>query len=447
MGRKHDGEWNLLLEIAVGQFDSNAENGFIAIARSTSHQETRCRMKQHLFAMLMILTLGGAQTLLGQFLRLDVNVELTGSAFNPNTVPERNINTNFREDDPFNPVRAKFFPTIKFNETFRLEGDFLFDNKAVKFDHTRNQPFRADGFFLAIRGLYDNRLNFWLGRIPTPVGTFSPRSYSHINPLIGFPLAYHLKVPYNAFRLSPESSNLVLRNLNYGAATSIYEACWITGISAFGNIEGFEYMFDIGQGTLTNPEARENGGFQIAGRVGYSFTEQISAGISGGIAPYLQYDTGLPLGINVRDPKHIILGFDASTRLDNLQLAVEAFYNSWDTPQYQVEKSIHAYTWYLEGQYFFLQNLYAASRIGQMLYDNITDPVDGTPTPWGYNVTRIETGVGFLPLPELNIKGVIQYNRLDSPSTRDITILAIQTVFHFENLQKLVGWEPIEKLK
>ncbi len=404
-------------------------------------------MKRSSLVILLVLALNATHTLYAQYFRLDVNVELTGARFNPNTVPERNINTNFREDDPFNPVRAKFFPTIKFNETFLLEGDFLFDNKGVKFDHTRNQPFRADGFFLAVRGLMDNRVNFWLGRVPTPVGTFSPRSYSHNNPLIGFPLAYHLKVPYNVFRLSSESANLGLRDLNYGAGTSIYEACWITGLSVFGNIEGFDYMLDFGQGTLTNPEAKENGGFQIAGRIGKKLDAQFSVGVSGGIAPYLQYDTGLPTGTNVRDPKHIILGADASAHFDNLHFFAEVFYNAWDTPQYQVEKTIHAYTWYLEGQYYFLQKFYAAARINQMLYDDITNPANNQLTPWGYNITRIETGVGFLPIPELNIKGVVQYNRLDNPAIRDITIVALQTAFHFENLQKLVGWDSIEKPK
>ena len=104
-------------------------------------------MKHYASLTLMILLCLFIDPLHAQIFRLDVNVELTGANFNPNTVPERNINTNFREDDPFNPVRAKFFPTIRLNETFHFEADFLFDNKAVKFDHTRNQAFRVTDFF------------------------------------------------------------------------------------------------------------------------------------------------------------------------------------------------------------------------------------------------------------------------------------------------------------
>jgi hypothetical protein len=373
---------------------------------------------------------------------LDVNLDLTAVKFNPNVDPERTINTNFRDDDPFNPVRAKLFPTFEFNETFAIEGDFLFDNKAKRFDRTKgNQQFRMDGLFLAVKGLADNRLNFWFGKIPTPVGTFSPRSYSHTNPLIGWPLAYSYKVPYNVFALTSEAGNLRLRGNNVGAGTVIYEACWINGVSVFGEFDNFEYMIDVGRGTLTNPEAIENKGFQIAGRVGYKFDKQYAVGFSAGIAPYLQHEPPPTSGIGIRDPKHFIGGIDASAHFEKFHLFVEAFYNSWDTPQYQNEKSVQAYSWYVEGQYFLFPNFYAATRFDQMLYNDITDPATGLKIPWGYDVTRIEGGIGYKPINELNLKAVIQQNYLDHPTSKSITIVAMQAAFRFEDVQSLVGLE------
>ncbi len=371
---------------------------------------------------------------------LDANLELTAATFNPNTDPERTINTNFRDDDPFNPVRAKFFTSLHFSDMFGIEGEFLFDNKGKFFDRSKGkQPFRMDGLFLSVRGLASNHLNFWLGRIPTPVGTFSRRSYSHINPLIGFPLAYSYKLPYNVFTLSSEGSNLTLRDNNYGAATSIYEACWTDGLTAFGSIEEFDYMVTIARGTLTNPEARENKGFQLAGRIGRKFDDNISLGVSGGIAPYLQHEPSASSGIGVREPKHFIAGIDATGSFESLKLIFEAFYNSWDTPQYKNESSVKAYTWYLEGQYFLLDNLYAAARVEQMLYNSITDPVSAQSTLWGYDVNRLEAGIGFKPFEQLNIKAVAQQNWLKNPSSSSITILALQAAFRFDNLTDIAG--------
>ena len=87
-------------------------------------------MNKTLFLILVLLC--GVRALHAQVFRLDANVELTGATFTPNTEPERNINTNFRNDDPFNPVRGKLFPHIRLNDVFGIEGEFLFDNKAKK---------------------------------------------------------------------------------------------------------------------------------------------------------------------------------------------------------------------------------------------------------------------------------------------------------------------------
>src|SRR5437867_821523 len=104
-------------------------------------------MRKTLFRIFVLILLCGVQSLYAQLFRLDANVELTGAIFNPSTEPERNINTNFRDDDPFNLVRGKLFPHITFNETFGIEGEVLFDNKAKKFDRSRNAQVRVDGLY------------------------------------------------------------------------------------------------------------------------------------------------------------------------------------------------------------------------------------------------------------------------------------------------------------
>ncbi len=81
----------------------------------------------------------------------------------------------------------------------------------------------------------------------------------------------------------------------------------------------FSRMFGI-QGDLLF----DNKGFQVAGRIGRFFDEHFSAGISGGIAPYLEYESGLPSGVGVRDPKHVIGGIDVSARFDKLHNGISS---------------------------------------------------------------------------------------------------------------------------
>lgn len=394
-------------------------------------------MKATTALFILLLCLLSAPRLNAQHVRLDLNIEPTLTKFDPDNGPVRRINTNFRNDDPFNPLRIKFFPQVRINETFGVEGDFLLDTKAV-------QTFRLDGLFFSVRGLFDKKLNFWFGKIPTPVGTFSTRSYSHLNPLIGFPLAYHYKVPYNAGQAFNETTSLRFRDSFAQGVTSIYEACWMTGGTVFGDVGHFEYTFAIGKGTLTNPEAKENGGVQIAGRVGWKPTDWLTAGISGAVAPYLEHGAGLPAGTEIRDPKHHLFGVDARARFDDLTLTFEGFYNSWDTPQYLREKNIEAYMAYVEGQYSISPDFYVAARLDRIMYDDITNPTNGQKTPWGYDVSRIEAGVGFSPISNIVLKGVVQHNSLDHPTIKSITVYALQAMVRLEQLQTLIGLDRVE---
>lgn len=394
-------------------------------------------MKATATPIVLLFLLFNISQLSAQHFRLDVNIEPTLAKFDPDNGPVRRINTNLRNDDPFNPFRVKFFPQIRINDTFGFEGDFLTDTKAI-------QTFRLDGLYFSVRGLFDKKLNFWLGKIPSPVGTFSARSYSHLNPLIGFPLAYHYKVPYSGAQAFDETTSLRFRDSFTQGVSSIYEACWISGGTVFGDVGNFTYTFAVGQGTLTNPEAKENGGVQIAGRIGWNPNDWLATGISGGVAPYLQHGAGLPTGIEIRDPKHYLFGVDAKAKFDNFTLFFEGFYNSWDTPQYTHDNSIEAYMAYIEGQYFISPDFYLAARLDRIMYDDITNPATGQKTPWGYDVSRIEAGVGFSPISNLILKGVVQHNSLDHPTIKNITVYALQATVRLEQLQTLIGLGRVE---
>lgn len=221
-----------------------------------------------------------------------------------------------------------------------------------------------------------------------------------------------------------------------GGVTSIYEACWVTGVSAFGKLDVFDWMVAVAKGTLTNPEARKNDGYQIAGRIGAEPLPWLKIGLSGGIAPYLENGTSVPSGTSREDVHHRLLGTDASISWKDLTFHSELVFNSWDTPLL-AEKSVHAVSWYVEAKYDIIKELYAAARVDQMLFNEIKD-ASGTLTPWGYDVHRQEIGIGAKLIKELTIKAVIQHNTIDNPSKREITYYALQSVLRFEDLQELV---------
>ncbi len=386
------------------------------------------KMSRNLFLFIILLpALTSAQ------LKVDANIDLTGTIRRP----ESTINTNFRGDDPFNPFRAKVFIGYQFNSTLGIETEILFDSKAHAFESpTKKAPVRPDGYFLSIRKPFETLVNFWIGKIPTPVQSFTARSYSHLNPLIGYPLMHHYKVPLSGFDVVTNTQILSFRDNFSGGVTSIYEACWVTGVSAFGKLDVFDWMVAVAKGTLTNPEARKNDGYQIAGRIGAEPLPWLKIGLSGGIAPYLENGTSVPSGTSREDVHHRLLGTDASISWKDLTFHSELVFNSWDTPLL-AEKSVHAVSWYVEAKYDIIKELYAAARVDQMLFNEIKD-ASGTLTPWGYDVHRQEIGIGAKLIKELTIKAVIQHNTIDNPSKREITYYALQSVLRFEDLQELV---------
>lgn len=365
-------------------------------------------------------------------LKIDANVELTATQ---NQSGSR-INTNFRDDDPFNPLRAKIFVIYNFNPTFGIETEILFDNHGKKIDRSKDQPVRIDGLFLSIHRAFRAPVNLWIGRIPTPVGGFTARSYPHINPLIGFPLMYQYKLPINPFDVNDVPMQRAFRDgLNRGA-TMVYEACWINGVSVFGTIDRFNYMVAVAKGTLSNPEAIKNKGVQIAGRIGVKPLDWLNIGISAAIAPYLENGASVPAGTAVEDVKHRLVGLDAQAIFSHIDLHGEVMYNNWDTPRL-LDSRLSATSWFLEGKFSPFSRFYIALRIDRLVFGDMTANSTGDKEPWGYNVSRQEFGLGFRIIPEFTIKAVVQHNVIAAPTETQVTIYAVQGLLRVEDIQNV----------
>lgn len=365
--------------------------------------------------------------------KVDVNLEITGTIKDP----ESNINTNFRGDDPFNPFRGKIFAAYDYNRTFGVQAQVLFDSKAYKiFEPDKAKPVRFDGLFLSVRRPLNVPVNFWVGKIPTPVADFTKRSYAHTNPLIGFPLMHQYKVALPGFDAFTPSQVLEFRDRFIPGVTAVYEACWITGVAAFGTANTVRWMAAAGKGTLSNPEARENKGFQLAGRIAWEPTTWVAVGISGGVAPYLQHGNFLPAGTSREDVLHRLVGTDLAVSWRDFDLHAELLWSSWDAPLF-LEESVQATSWYLELRYQVLQRIYAAGRADWMVFSKIQSPT-GELTPWGFDVTRLEAGIGFKLLREWMLKAVIQRNSFDDPTDKTINLYALQSVVRLEDLTSLI---------
>ncbi len=368
---------------------------------------------------------------------VDANFELTIAQYKPSQSPLKptskhlGINSNFRFDDPFNPFRGKIFLNYRMSSTFHFDAEVLFDSKAKKINTTTSQPFRFDGFFLA--GNIKPEFNFWIGKVPSSVGNFSPRSYAHINPLIGFPLMYHYKLPLPGVNTYTNTQLLSFRDALIPGITQIYEACWLNGVTLFGKTSRFQWSGTVAKGTLSNPEASHNKGYQYAGRITTQLFEQLNVGASAGVGPYLEKANNLPNGTTLEDPKHRLYAAEFRAEYFRYELFGEIALNEWDTPLLS-EKKIEATSYYGELRYQVSPVITLTGRFDNMLYGSIAD-TNGIKQKWGYDVKRTEVGIIIKFIPELIVKGAWQHNEVATvPKKTPLDIYALQIVVRWEDI-------------
>ena len=276
-------------------------------------------------------------------------------------------------------------------------------------------------------GLYtpklDKDLHFEAGKIPWPIGTWAPRTYSNKNPLVGVPLIYQYHTSLSGDAITDDPDELLAQagqgNSEGGpfgdkGMPIVYDRWWDVGAVALGSMRPVEFSLGVINGTPGYSQAlRDNNlGKSFLGRIGLAPTPGLRFGVSGSIGPYLPTSPGgspLPAGAKATDFDQRLLMADLEYLVGHAELHAEGAVNTWETP-YLGDLTVHGY--YVEGKYAFPVGLYLAARWDQMLFSDIQGSA-GPARPWDDNVNRFEGGVGYRVLRPLIAKVVYQAHRLD----------------------------------
>lgn len=276
----------------------------------------------------------------------------------------------------------------------------------------------------------DRDLHLEAGKIPWPIGTWGPRTYSDKNPLVGVPLMYqyHTSLPFG--QVVSDADQLLSQagqgefGVNYGSFTFkglpiVYDRCWDVGIVGLGSFRPVEYSIGVTNGTPSSAAAGrdDNKGKSFMGRVGVTPLTGLRVGISGSIGPYLptSSEASLPAGAKAGDFDQKLVMADFEYLVGHAELRAEGVVNTWETP-FTGDLTVHGY--YVEGKYAFPIGLYLAARWDQLLFSDIQGSA-GPARPWDDNVTRFEGGVGYRVLRPLIAKVVYQADRLDPKFPRE----------------------------
>lgn len=263
-----------------------------------------------------------------------------------------------------------------------------------------------------------------LGMIPNTVGSYGPRTYSNVNPLVGTPLLWNHHSSYIPGKASqPLTVDELLTKRderdNHGLPL-LYDNCWNSGVEFFGPLTtNLTYSVGLLAGSVSKPTVEQTKDMpEFTTRLGAHLGPEVSLGLSGFVGPYLWeglFGDSLPSGQEPGDYLNYGGGYDFAYSRGYLEVVSELFYGVWENPYLP---DLKLWSGYFEGKYKFLPQWYAAARLGFFEPGKLTNSA-GDKVHWDYPVKRYEFGVGFHPGRRTTLKAVVQLNRFDFTSRFD----------------------------
>ncbi len=341
------------------------------------------------------------------------------------------INGNIAGDNAFSKVRGKMFLNSWLTDEIAVFTKILYDDG---FSSGSSGKFRLDGAYF----LFDLIPQFEakVGRIPITIGNFPQRSYLERNPLIGSPLMYHYRLSILPDEINTIDGILTFRGKRSGV-TFLYESCWDTGVEVSGSHSKIDYSAGVTNASVFSPKSSNNNGEQYIGRIGVRPVLGMRLGVGYARAPYafggidsyvLNTSEGsilknLSAGREVEDYTGEIILADFEYSFGHMEVYSE-WAKSWFETGADLRK-LSAISYYIETKYSITPHLYAAGRIGQMIFEDVKSST-GEMEPWDYDISRIEVGLGYKISRSMVIKGVGQFNVYGDAPLEDWQFFALQ---------------------
>jgi hypothetical protein len=239
-------------------------------------------------------------------------------------------------DSNFDPYRMRLFLDANVSPTLDLYVQAIV--------HEGYASLRADGAYAQWTPWPTRDLHVQAGKIPWPIGTWGPRTYSDKNPLVGMPLMYQYHTSL-AWNLPTTSVDQLVASAGTGQYGVVYgsdmgsgmpvvdDRWWDVGVVAIGAARPFEFSAGAIQGSPGWPvtAADDTPGQTTLGRIGVMPASGVRAGVSGAYGTWMPdwFAWQLPAGASLRD-YHEWLGMtDLELARGPWELRGEGFLKGW----------------------------------------------------------------------------------------------------------------------
>jgi hypothetical protein len=307
---------------------------------------------------------------------------------------------------------------------------------------------RLYGAYFLHQVFADRTLYVQAGKIPTPQGTWGPRTYSDQNPLIGVPLMYMWQSTLYTTQMPVDLDDLVSRKGTgqFGSTYEdeggvrgtdgprmlvLYDNCWHDGAAVLGIERGIEYQIAVTTGAPGSPITGidDNDELALHARLGWAPVPEIVLRASWGRGAYLSRAVRdyLPSGRTVNDYHQQLWMGSMELSRGHWIFHGEAVYNQLETPL--TEDGLDSWSAYADLTWKFAVGWSAALRFDTLRYGEV--PTSGGRTAWDQDVDRWEIGVGYDVTRDFLLKAVVQSTDVGDGFGIDTTIPAVQAVVRF----------------
>jgi hypothetical protein len=341
-----------------------------------------------------------------------------------------------RDVSNFDPYNVRIFVDTDVSAGFQVFTQITLNEEAGL------EPFGAYIQWSPDRG---RDLSLQAGKIPSPVGTWAPRTYSNKNPLVGIPMMYQYHTTLIADGVPPDADALLQAagsgqyGPSYGSGWKgmplVYDRCWDYGAVVMGSVRPLEFALGLTNGTPSAAVAGEdwNNGKSILGRVGALPWPWLRFGVSGSIGPYLPDDleSSEPLmaGKEVEDFDQRLLMGDLEVLISHYELRAEAYANTWQSP---TVGDLDVTGGYLEAKATVAPSFYLAGRYEIMRFSDLAGATLPE-QPWDHDRDRWEVGAGYRASRNALLKAVFQRNveriQAQDDVQRDVAALQLSLAF------------------
>jgi hypothetical protein len=306
---------------------------------------------------------------------------------------------------------------------------------------------RVYALYLRLRPWPRREIDLQAGLVPPVFGAFPRRRYASDNPLPSLPLAYQYlttlredAVPARAEQLLAQRGRGWLVRYPVGSTEAgpglplVDAERWDAGLQLRVGREPLSLALAATQGTLGEPRVRDdNDGKQVSGRLAWTPSPALVAGVSGAVGEFLAREVQDVLPASAQGTyRQTAAGLDLQWSYGYWIVRAEAVWSRWSLPaldETRIEEPLDALGLFAEARYKLRPGLFVAARAERLAFTEVPSPAG--PRTWDAPVTRVEAGAGFSPRRHVLLKASWQHNWRDGGTVRENDLVAGQVILWF----------------